>query len=62
MSRRATALVAALFGASYAIAMVIRGDVLPGIVTGILGAILIYVLLGRVHEHNDAVRRRRGDK
>jgi hypothetical protein len=59
MSRRATVVVAALFGGSYAVAMSLRGDVLPGLVTGVLGAVLIYVVVGRVQQHNDAVRRRR---
>ena len=59
VSRRACALIGALFGASYAIAMAARGDVLPGLVTGVLGALLIYLVLQRVQQHNDAVRRRR---
>jgi len=59
MSRRAMAIVAALFGVAYAVSAAIRGQVLPGIVTGVLGAVLVYLVLGRVTEHNAAVRRRR---
>jgi hypothetical protein len=53
------AIVAVAFGAVYAVSSILRGAVLPGIVTGVLGAVLIYLVLGRVHEHNEAVRRRR---
>ena len=59
MSRRSMAIVAALFGVAYAVSAAIRGQVLPGIVTGVLGAVLVYLVLGRVTEHNAAVRRRR---
>ena len=53
------ALVAVLFGVVYAVGFALRGEVLPGIVTGILGAVLVFLVLRRVVEHNAAVRRRR---
>jgi hypothetical protein len=59
MSRRNMAIVAALFGLAYAISSAIRGNVLVGLVTGALGALLVYLVLGRVAEHNAEVRRRR---
>jgi L-lactate permease len=52
-------IVAALFGVSFAVSAALRGEVLPGIVTGVLGAILVFLVLKRVTEHNEAVRRRR---
>jgi hypothetical protein len=33
--------------------------VLSGVVTGGIGAVLVFLVLVRVTEHNDAVRRRR---
>lgn len=59
VSRRNMAVVAVAFGVVYAVSSILRGSVLPGIVTGVLGAVLVYLVLGRVTEHNDAVRRRR---
>jgi hypothetical protein len=53
------AIVAAFFGAAFAISGIARGDVAPGLVGGALGAVLVYLVLQRVQEHNDAVRRRR---
>ena len=50
---------AVLFGAAFAVASVIRGDTLPGLVGGALGALLLYLVLLRVQQHNEAVRRRR---
>ncbi len=50
---------AVLFGAAFAVASVIRGDILPGLVGGALGALLLYLVLLRVQQHNEAVRRRR---
>ena len=52
-------IVAAFFGAAFAISGIARGDVAPGLVGGALGAVLVYLVLQRVEEHNDAVRRRR---
>jgi hypothetical protein len=59
MSRRNMAIVAAFFGIAYAVSSAIRGQVLAGIVTGAIGALLVFLVLGRVTEHNAAVRRRR---
>jgi uncharacterized membrane protein YfcA len=59
MSRRNMALVGVFFGLAYAISSAIRGQVLAGIVTGVIGAVLVYLVLMRVTEHNAAARRRR---
>ena len=59
MSRRNMVIVAAVFGVAYAISSIIRGQVLSGIVTGAIGAVLVFLVLVRVTEHNEAVRRRR---
>ena len=52
-------IVGAFFGAAFAIGSILRGDVAPGLVGGALGAVLVYLVLQRVSEHNAAVRRRR---
>ena len=59
MSRRNMAIVAVLFGVAYAVSSAIRGQVLAGVVTGAIGAVLVFLVLTRVQEHNAAVRRRR---
>jgi L-lactate permease len=59
MSRRSMAIVAAFFGVAYAVSSAIRGEVVPGLVAGVLGAVLVFLVLTRVQEHNAAVRRRR---
>jgi xanthine/uracil permease len=59
MNRRHMVIVAIFFGVAYAISGAIRGQVLSGIVTGALGAVLVYLVLVRVGEHNAQVRRRR---
>ena len=59
MSRRAMALAGALFGVACAVGMALRGDVVPGIVTGVVGALFLYLVLLRMQERNEAVRRRR---
>jgi L-lactate permease len=59
MSRRNRALVAVFFAVAYAVSSVARGHVLAGIVTGAIGAVLVYLVLTRVDEHNAAARRRR---
>ena len=59
MSRRSIAIVAAFFGLAYAISSIVRGQVLSGIVTGAIAGVLVFLVLVRVTEHNDAVRRRR---
>ncbi len=56
------ALVAAFFGAAFAISAIARGDVAPGLVGGVLGAVLVFLVLQRVEEHNDAARRRRRER
>jgi hypothetical protein len=53
------AIVAAFFGAAFAISGIARGEVAPGLVGGALGAVLVFLVLQRVQEHNDAARRRR---
>jgi L-lactate permease len=52
-------IVAVVFGVAFAVSAALRGEVLPGLVTGVLGAILVFLVLKRVTEHNEAVRRRR---
>jgi hypothetical protein len=59
MSRRTKVIVALVFGVAYAVSAAIRGQLLSGIVTGVIGAVLVFLVLGRVSEHNAAVRRRR---
>jgi pilus assembly protein TadC len=59
MSRRSIVIVALFFGVAYAVSAAIRGQVLSGIVTGAIAALLVFLVLGRVAEHNAAVRRRR---
>jgi L-lactate permease len=53
------AIVALFFGVAYGVSSSLRGAVLPGLVTGVLGAVLVFLVLTRVQEHNAAVRRRR---
>jgi hypothetical protein len=53
------AIAGTVFGATFAIGAILRGDVAPGLVGGALGAVLVYVVLLRVQEHNAAMRRRR---
>jgi hypothetical protein len=53
------AIVAVFFGFAFAVSTVLRGDVAPGLVGGALAGILVFLVLQRVQEHNDAVRRRR---
>ena len=59
VTRTHMALVGAFFGAAFAISGIARGDVAPGLVGGALGAVLVFLVLQRVQQHNDAVRRRR---
>jgi hypothetical protein len=59
MTRRTMAIVAVFFGVAYALSSAIRGELLAGVVTGAVGAVLVFLVLTRVQEHNDAVRRRR---
>ena len=50
---------AAFFGVAYALSSALRGEVLAGIITGAIGAVLVFLVLTRVQEHNAAARRRR---
>ena len=59
MSRRSIVIVALFFGVAYAISAAIRDQLVPGLVTGALGAVLVYLVLVRVQEHHAAQRRRR---
>ena len=59
MSPRQMAIVAVLSGIAFAVSSSLRGHVLPGIVTGVIGAVLVYIVLVRVGEHNAEMRRRR---
>jgi hypothetical protein len=59
MSRRSIVIVALFFGVAYAVSAAIRGQVLSGIVTGATAALLVFLVLGRVAEHNAAVCRRK---
>jgi uncharacterized protein (DUF2062 family) len=59
MSRRSLVIVALFFGVAYAVSSAIRGQVLAGVVTGAIGALLVYLVLLRVQEHHAAQRRRR---
>ena len=62
MSRRSRAIVAAFFGVAYAVNSAFRDQVLAGIVTGVLGAVLVYLVLARVEQHNAAAARRRREQ
>ena len=59
MSGRQRAFVAAFFALAYAISSALRGQILVGVVTGAIGALLVYLVLARVEQHNAAARRRR---
>jgi hypothetical protein len=59
VTRKHMALVGALFGVAFSVSGIIRGDAAPGLVGGALGAVVVYLVLQRVEDHNDAVRRRR---
>jgi hypothetical protein len=52
-------IVAAVFGVAFALNSILRGHVLPGLAAGALGAVVVFLVLGRVEERNAAVRRRR---
>jgi uncharacterized membrane protein YfcA len=53
------AIVAVVFGLTYAVGSALRGHVLSGIVTGVIAALLVYLVLTRVQAYNDESRRRR---
>jgi hypothetical protein len=50
---------AIVFGTAFAVATIARGDVAPGLVGGVLGGTLLYLVLQRVHQHNEATKSRR---
>jgi hypothetical protein len=59
VSRRQMAIVGAVFGVAFATNGILRGHVVPGLAAGALGAVVVFLVLARVQEHNAAVRRRR---
>jgi hypothetical protein len=59
MRRLHMGIVGAIFAVAFAISGIARGDVAPGIVGGALGGVVVYLVLLRVQQHNDAARRRR---
>lgn len=59
MTRMHMAIVGAFFGAAFAVSGILRGDVAPGLVGGALGAVLVFLVLQRVQDHHNEVRRRR---
>ena len=59
MSRRNMVIVGVFVGVAYAVSSAIRGEILAGIVTGAIGAVLVFLVFTRVNEHNARARRRR---
>jgi L-lactate permease len=59
VNRRSIVIVALFFGVAYAVSAAIRGQWLSGIVTGALGAVVVYLVLVRFQEQHAAKRRRR---
>jgi hypothetical protein len=59
LSRKQVALVGAAFAVVYAVSSVVRGNVLPGLVAGALGGVLVFLTITRLQERHDAARRRR---
>jgi uncharacterized membrane protein YfcA len=59
VTRTQMAIVGAFFGAAFALSNILRDDVAPGLVGGALAAVLVYLVLQRVQEHNEQVKRRR---
>lgn len=52
-------IVSALVGVGFFVTYALRGDVLPGLVGGVLAAILLYVAVGRFQEQHAAQRAQR---
>ena len=52
-------MVAVLIGAGFAISYAARGHVLPGLVGGVLAAILLYLVMGRFEQQQEQRRRNR---
>ncbi|MGH2968871.1 MAG: hypothetical protein ACRDK0_07385 [Solirubrobacteraceae bacterium] len=62
MPLRNVAILAAVVGVLYAVGMIARGDIAPGIVGGVLAAILCFLVLREVGERQrrrNAARERR---
>jgi L-lactate permease len=59
LSRKQIAVIGALFGIVYAVSSVLRGNVLPGIVAGALGGVLVFLTVTRLQERHAARRRKR---
>ena len=59
VTRTQRMIVGAFFGVAFAISGILRDDIAPGLVGGAVGAVLVYVVLLRVQEHHEALRRRR---
>ena len=57
-----TAIVAALIGVAYALTISLRGAVAPGIVGGILAAVLAFLVIRRVEAYNAEKRRRAAER
>jgi uncharacterized protein (DUF2062 family) len=59
VTRIQTLIIATVFGVAYAVNSVLRGSVVPGLVTGALGAVLVYLVVVRLQGQHAASRRRR---
>ena len=57
---RAAVAAGALVGVVYAVTLSLRGDVAPGLVGGLLAAVLVVLVIRRVEAHYAAKRRRLG--
>jgi hypothetical protein len=53
-----TALLGAVVGLLYAVVLSVRGDPAPGVVGGVLLAVLIVLVVRRVQAYNELARRR----
>jgi hypothetical protein len=66
MTTRRLALLCALVGVAYAAVLTVTGDPAPGLVGGVLLAVLVFVIVRRVQAYNAAKRReaarRRGER
>ena len=59
LNRTQVVIVSVFVGALFALQSILRGDVAPGIVGGILAAIVVYMAVLRYQERKRAVLRRR---
>jgi uncharacterized protein (DUF2062 family) len=57
LGARSIVFVGVLLGSLYAIGMIVRGDVVPGLVGGALAAVLCVLVLRRVEERRRRDRR-----